>query len=133
MKEFHERKPLSDAPGVDMSQGLKLEKRLRPNRQARPQPRTSPLLREVNYMGNNVSFQHKSFAISHCWETTRCTLCGPVTQNTVKFEAYFGSDDDQVLKVCRWCLEDLQLLRFKINQILPFRTQQAMMAQQPAD
>lgn len=55
----------------------------------------------------------------------KCGLCGSQTGNAVRFEVTFGSEDDWILRVCRWCLQDLQMLGFTLNQILPFRTQRA--------
>jgi len=61
-----------------------------------------------------------------------CLLCGPQTGNTVNFEITFGPEDDRSIRVCRYCLEDLTLLSFAFNQVLPFRNQRANVARQPA-
>ncbi|MEM3697830.1 MAG: hypothetical protein QXQ94_10110 [Candidatus Bathyarchaeia archaeon] len=48
---------------------------------------------------------------------TRCVLCYPFTHNKAEFLIIFGNDEQQ-LHVCKWCLEDLKLLRFNANQII---------------
>jgi len=61
-----------------------------------------------------------------------CPLCGFQTGNAVKFEVTFGPEDDRSIRVCRYCLQDLTLLSFAFNQVLPFRNQRANVARQPA-
>ena len=48
---------------------------------------------------------------------TRCMLCYPFTHNEAEFIVTFGNEERK-LHVCRWCLEDLRLLRFNANQII---------------
>ncbi len=47
----------------------------------------------------------------------RCSLCGSVSHNPADFEVSYGAVD-QLLRVCRWCLEDLELLGFSVNQVV---------------
>lgn len=47
----------------------------------------------------------------------RCVLCGPVSHNPVDFEISFGAMD-RLLRVCRYCREDLELLGFRSNQVI---------------
>ena len=57
---------------------------------------------------------------------SKCWLCFPVTGHEADYALTFGKDE-RVLKVCRYCLEDLTLLGFRANQIVrleaakPFR------------
>ena len=46
-----------------------------------------------------------------------CNLCGSVTRNQAEFAIFYGSEDC-LLRVCRWCEEDLRLLGFNANQIV---------------
>lgn len=47
----------------------------------------------------------------------RCWLCGPVSHNEADFEVSYGVAD-RILRVCRWCEQDLQQLGFRANQIV---------------
>lgn len=47
----------------------------------------------------------------------KCALCGPVSRNVVDFEVSYGAAD-QLLRVCRWCVQDLNLLGFRSNQVV---------------
>ena len=47
----------------------------------------------------------------------KCSLCGPVSRNPVDFEISYGVLD-RLLRVCRWCKEDLELLDFHSNQVI---------------
>jgi hypothetical protein len=46
-----------------------------------------------------------------------CTLCGPISRNEADFEVFYGSRDD-LLRVCRWCEQDLKLLGFRSTQVI---------------
>jgi hypothetical protein len=50
----------------------------------------------------------------------RCVLCGPVSRNPVDFEISYGAAE-RYLQVCRWCMEDLELLGFRSNQVIRLR------------
>lgn len=54
-----------------------------------------------------------------------CGLCGYETRNNAQFEVSSGRYDEKLLHVCRWCLQDLQMLGFELNQVLPFRTRRS--------
>ena len=47
----------------------------------------------------------------------RCNLCWCITQNEADFEISFGSND-RLLRVCKWCEQDLILFGVKLNQIV---------------
>lgn len=47
----------------------------------------------------------------------KCALCGPISHNPADFAVSYGLLD-QLLQVCRYCLEDLQLLGFRCNQVV---------------
>jgi hypothetical protein len=47
----------------------------------------------------------------------KCALCGPVSHNPVDFEISYGAMD-RLLQVCRFCMEDLELLGFHSNQVI---------------
>ena len=47
----------------------------------------------------------------------RCCLCGPVSRNEADFEVSIGRED-RLLRVCRWCEEDLSLFGVKLNQVV---------------
>ena len=47
----------------------------------------------------------------------RCKLCGHVTRNEAEFAISYGLED-RLLRVCRWCQQDLTLLGFNANQIV---------------
>ncbi len=47
----------------------------------------------------------------------RCTLCFSFTGNMAEYTVTFGCRDE-MLQVCRWCLQDLRLLGFKANQVI---------------
>ena len=46
-----------------------------------------------------------------------CKLCGHVTRNEAEFAISYGLED-RLLRVCRWCKEDLSLMGFNANQII---------------
>jgi len=48
---------------------------------------------------------------------SRCMLCYAFTHNVAEFLVVYGRDDRQ-LNVCRWCLQDLNLLGFNASQII---------------
>ncbi|HLE74947.1 MAG TPA: hypothetical protein VI864_02755 [Candidatus Bathyarchaeia archaeon] len=50
-------------------------------------------------------------------EGVLCILCGPISCNQADFEVFYGSRDD-LLRVCRWCGQDLELLGFRSNQVI---------------
>lgn len=45
-----------------------------------------------------------------------CSLCGYITHNEAEYMLTYGNHDAMKLNVCKWCLQDLSLLGFKINQ-----------------
>ena len=51
----------------------------------------------------------------------RCMLCFLFTHNLAEYAVSFGKDD-RILRVCKWCLEDLRLLGFNANQIVGLET-----------
>jgi len=94
-----------------------------------PQPRA----RQRPKRDTDPSTGHTLLFLTHKFLLSKCGLCGPETGNIVRFEVTFGSEDDLILHVCRWCLQDLKMLGFTLNQILPFRNQRAnIVARQPA-
>jgi hypothetical protein len=46
-----------------------------------------------------------------------CVLCGSISHNPADFEVSYGAVD-RFLQVCRWCMEDLELLGFRSNQVI---------------
>jgi hypothetical protein len=50
-----------------------------------------------------------------------CMLCFPFTHNRAEYAISFGTDD-RILRVCKWCLEDLKLLGFNAKQIVNLET-----------
>lgn len=56
----------------------------------------------------------------------KCVLCFLVTGNQADYALTFG-DEERILKVCRFCYEDLTLLGFRVNSVVrleptkPFR------------
>ena len=47
----------------------------------------------------------------------KCVLCGPISRNPADFEVFYGPSD-RLLRVCRWCKQDLELLGFHANQVV---------------
>jgi hypothetical protein len=47
----------------------------------------------------------------------RCWLCGAVSHNEAEFEVSYGRED-RLLRVCRWCREDLTLFGVRLNQVV---------------
>ena len=47
----------------------------------------------------------------------KCMLCWLVTHNQADYTVTFGNQQ-RVLHVCKWCMQDLRLLGFKANQII---------------
>ena len=45
----------------------------------------------------------------------RCNICGPVPRNEADFDVSIGRED-RLLRVCRWCSQDLTLFGVKVNQ-----------------
>jgi hypothetical protein len=45
----------------------------------------------------------------------RCNICGPVSRNEADFDVSIGRED-RLLRVCRWCSQDLTLFGVKVNQ-----------------
>jgi len=39
---------------------------------------------------------------------SRCRVCFPATHNVTDYAVTFGNGDNKMLRVCRYCLEDLQ-------------------------
>jgi len=50
-----------------------------------------------------------------------CKLCGHVTRNEAEFAISYGLED-RLLRVCRWCQQDLTLLGFNANQVVHLET-----------
>jgi hypothetical protein len=50
-------------------------------------------------------------------ECALCTLCGPISRNQVDFEISYGAMDS-LLRICRYCKQDLELLGFRHNQVV---------------
>jgi hypothetical protein len=50
-------------------------------------------------------------------ESALCTLCGLISRNEADFEVFYGPKDD-LLRVCRWCEQDLELFGFRSNQVI---------------
>ncbi|MCL6579880.1 MAG: hypothetical protein K6T73_10990 [Candidatus Bathyarchaeota archaeon] len=51
----------------------------------------------------------------------RCMLCFPFTHNLADYAISYGREDS-IIRVCKWCLEDLRLLGFNANQIIRLQT-----------
>jgi len=47
----------------------------------------------------------------------RCGLCWPVTHHEADFAVTFGPQD-RLLRVCRWCEQDLTVFGVNINQVV---------------
>jgi hypothetical protein len=47
----------------------------------------------------------------------RCRLCGPVSHNEADFEVGYGRED-RLLRVCRYCEQDLTLFGLRLNQVV---------------
>ena len=47
----------------------------------------------------------------------KCTLCGPISSNMADFEVFYGPNN-RLLRVCRWCEQDLELLGFRSTQVI---------------
>jgi hypothetical protein len=47
----------------------------------------------------------------------RCNICGPVSRNEADFEVSI-SREDRLLRVCRWCEQDLTLFGVKLNRVV---------------
>lgn len=47
-----------------------------------------------------------------------CELCGHETGNDAQFAVSWGRCDEKLLHMCKWCLQDFELLGFVFNQIL---------------
>jgi hypothetical protein len=47
----------------------------------------------------------------------RCWLCGPVSHNEAEFEVSYGYMD-RLLRVCRYCEQDLTLFGLRLNQVV---------------
>lgn len=45
----------------------------------------------------------------------KCGVCGFISGNEADFSVSYGRDDEE-LKVCRWCSQDLTLLGINFNQ-----------------
>jgi hypothetical protein len=48
----------------------------------------------------------------------KCALCGFATGNDIEFEITYGPADERLLRICRFCLSDLELLGFRFNQVI---------------
>lgn len=47
----------------------------------------------------------------------KCWLCAPVSHNEAEFEVTYGSMD-RLLRVCRYCEQDLTLFGLRLNQVV---------------
>lgn len=47
----------------------------------------------------------------------KCWLCWCITRNEAEYAVSYGRED-RLLRVCRWCEEDLTLFGVKLNQIV---------------
>ena len=47
----------------------------------------------------------------------KCGLCGPVSHSEAEFEASYGREN-RLLRVCRWCEQDLTLFGVRLNQVV---------------
>jgi hypothetical protein len=47
----------------------------------------------------------------------RCSLCFPFTHHEAEYAVSYGRED-RLLRVCRWCEEDLTLLGARLNQVV---------------
>jgi hypothetical protein len=47
----------------------------------------------------------------------RCNICGPVSRNEAAFDVSIGRED-RLLRVCRWCEQDLTLFGVRLNQVV---------------
>ena len=47
----------------------------------------------------------------------RCNICGPVSRNEADFDVSIGRED-RLLRVCRWCQQDLTLFGVRLNQVV---------------
>jgi hypothetical protein len=47
----------------------------------------------------------------------RCSLCFPVTSHEAEYAVSYGRED-RLLRVCRWCEQDLTLFGLRLNQVV---------------
>jgi hypothetical protein len=47
----------------------------------------------------------------------KCNLCGPISHNEADFDVSIGRED-RLLRVCRWCEQDLTLFGVRLNQVV---------------
>jgi hypothetical protein len=47
----------------------------------------------------------------------RCSLCFPVTSHEAEFAVSYGRED-RLLRVCRYCEQDLTLFGLRLNQVV---------------
>jgi hypothetical protein len=47
----------------------------------------------------------------------KCWLCAPVSHNEAEFEVSYGRED-RLLRVCRYCEQDLTLFGLRFNQVV---------------
>lgn len=47
----------------------------------------------------------------------RCSLCFPFTHHEAEYAVTYGSED-RLLRVCRYCEQDLTLFGLRINQVV---------------
>jgi len=57
-------------------------------------------------------------------------LCFSVTGNDADFVLVFGTDN-RVLRVCRYCFEDLMLFGFRANKVVCLETSSSLRAHLP--
>ena len=65
-------------------------------------------------------------------KTSRCMLCWSFTRNQADYLITFGSADKELV-VCRYCLEDLTLLGFNVNQIICLRKARVKAKKRPEE
>ena len=47
----------------------------------------------------------------------RCSLCFPFTHHEAEYAVSYGRED-RLLRVCRWCEQDLTLFGLRLNQVV---------------
>jgi len=59
-----------------------------------------------------------------------CMLCFPVTGHEADFALVFGRNNS-ILRVCRYCLEDLTLFRFRARAVIRLETSKLLRTYPP--
>jgi len=60
----------------------------------------------------------------------KCMLCFQITGHWADFVLFFGRDN-RVLRVCRYCFEDLMLFRFRANKVVCLEVSNSLRAHLP--